>query len=239
MNNLLLLQDLDLQIEKLKDRELEIPKQKGKFDIQKKRLDEELARSEDRVKQLQLEQRQCEGDIEQKQDQIKKYDGQLLNVKKNEEYQALLHEIDNLKKQIGQREERILNIMEDLDAAKASLEEDRKRIQAERRRIEDESGEIDKELAVAVSERQALEAKREPLNKEIEPALLSRYRRIRQAKQRGPAVVALNDESCGGCHMKVTPQIVNEVMGGNVHACAHCGRLLYFPENFTDRVSSF
>jgi predicted nucleic acid-binding Zn-ribbon protein len=238
LNTLLQLQELDLQIEKLKDRELEIPKQKGKFDIHKKRLAEELARSEERVKQLQVEQRQCEGDIEQKHEQIKKYDGQLLNVKKNDEYQALLHEMDNLKKQIGQREERILNLMEDLDSSKAQLEEDRKRIQAERKRIEEQEGEIDQELAVAVSERKTLEGKRDPLQKDIDPSLLSRYKRIRKAKQRGPAIVALNDESCGGCHMKVTPQIVNEVMGGNIHACAHCGRLLYFPENFSDRVST-
>ena len=51
----------------------EIPKQKGKFDLQKKRLDEELAACEQRAKTLQLEQRGCETEIQQKQEQIFEY----------------------------------------------------------------------------------------------------------------------------------------------------------------------
>lgn len=232
MRELLELQSLDMKIERCRAQEREIPKQKGKFDLQKKRLDEELSACEQRAKNLQIEQRSCESEIQQKQDQIKKYDGQLANVRKNEEYTALLHEIDILKKQIAVKEERIIGILVELDEAKQKLEEDKKRIGAEVARIAAECAKIDGELADAVKERQALEAQRKPVAAAVDPATVRKYERIRAAHNGGRAVVPMEGESCGGCHMTLRPQIVNEVLAGEkVHACSQCGRMLYFPGN--------
>lgn len=238
MKTLLALQALDLKIERCKKREKEIPLQKKKYDIHKARLADELRESEEKCKALALEQRECEGDIEQKQTQIQKYDMQLLSVKKNEEYQALLHEIDALKKQVALKEERIITIMVEIDEAKAHLEEDKQRIEAELAEIEQECAKIDEELQEAVQEREALEAQREPLLQKANPKLLARYRRIRKAKGGGKAVVPLENEACTGCHMRVTPQMANEILAGEkTHACSHCGRLLYEPGNFQETTA--
>lgn len=234
MNTLLQLQDLDLKIEALRAREAEIPKQKSKFDIHRKRLAAELAEREEVCKRLQLEQREAESEIDLKQGQVKKYDAQLFSIKKNEEYQALLHEIEMLKKQIVLKEERIISIMVELDNAKARLVEDKQRIDAEQKEIEAQCALIDQELNEAVQERQGLDTQRQPLIGQVEPGLLARYQRIRSSKKTGAAVVPLNGEVCSGCHMHVPPQIVNEVLAGKLHACAHCGRLLYDRDNFPD-----
>jgi len=234
LNTLLQLQDLDLKIEALRAREAEIPTQKSKYDIHRKRLAAELAEREEVCKRLQLEQREAEVDIEAKQEQIKKYDAQLFAVKKNEEYQALLHEIEMLKKQVALKEERIISIMVELDNAKARLVEDKQRIDGELKEIEAQCNLIDKELEEAVKERKQLEAEQEPLVQKVEPELMAKYKRIRMAKKTGPAVVPLNGEVCSGCHMHVPPQIVNEVLAGKLHSCAHCGRLLYDRDNFPD-----
>lgn len=232
MKKLIALQKLDLKIEALRELEREIPKQKHKYEIHRKRLAQELEESERRCKKLVLEQRECEGEIEQKQAQIRKYDGQLLAVKKNEEYQALLHEMDVLRKQIGVKEERIIGLMVEQDEAKVQLEEDKKRIQAELNTIDEECKKIDVELQEAVRDRKELEAQRQPIEAETDRELVSKYARIRKAKKTGPAAVPLNDEYCSGCNMKVTPQIVNEILeGSKVHTCSHCGRLLFFAEN--------
>ena len=228
LKDLLALQRLDLKIETFKARELEIPKQKNKYKITRDRLDAELKNSEQKVKDLQVEQRACEGDIQQKQQNILKYENQLLAVKKNEEYQALLHEIDILKKQIGVKEERIIAIMMEIDTAKQSLEEDKKRIAVELKTIDTECAEIDAELAETVKERQVIEAERAPLAKQIDPSLMSKYDRIRKAKKTGAALVVMRNESCSGCNMKILPQVVNELLAGNkIHGCPHCGRLLF------------
>lgn len=235
MKTLLKLQGLDLKIEVCKSLEEEIPKKKQKFKIHKQRLAQELEESEKRCKALVLEQRACEGDIETRKADIARKEQQLLAVKKNEEYQALLHEIDMQKKQIALKEERIIAIMVETDEAQARLDEDKKRIAQELAEIDAECGNIDRELAEAAAERTKLEKQCVPLRAQIDKRLLSQYGRIRKAKRQGKAVVPLNNEACSGCHMSITAQVVNEVLAGEkVHTCSHCGRLLFAPENFTE-----
>lgn len=235
MKTLLQLQELELRIEALKAREIEIPKQKSKFDIHRKRLADEVADREKVCKALALEQHECEVEIEQKQTQIHKYDQQLLQVRKNEEYQALLHEIDVLKKHIGLKEERIIAIMVERDEAKARLEEDKKRINAELADIDRQCAAIDAELTDTIHEREGVERECEPLAAQVPEDLLQKYRRIRAHKKTGPAVVALVNETCTGCHMRVTPQVANEILGNlRQHACSYCGRLLYHQDNFSE-----
>jgi uncharacterized protein len=231
LTGLLKLQELDLRIETCVLREREIPKQKSKFEVQRSRLEQELKDREEASQRLALEQRECYSEIDLKQEQAAKYEQQLHGVKKNEEYQALLHEIDLVKKQVAQKEERIISLMVEMDDAEAKLEEDKKRIGEALQEIDDQCAAIDEELAEAVKQRGALEAERVPLVEAVDAELMPRYTRIRANKGTGAAVVPLNGENCGGCHMAVPPQVVNEVLGNaQVHTCAHCGRLLYSAE---------
>ncbi len=228
LKTLLRLQDLDLKIEACKAREAEIPNQKSKFNIQRERLRAELEERKKTCTTLELEQRACEGAIDEKGAQIGKYNEQLNSVKKNEEYQALLHEIDLQKKQIGIKEERILAIMEELDEAKARVEEDSKRIDSELKEIDRQCAEIDTELEEAIRHRAELEAQEAPLENDADPVLLKQYKRIRGRLKMGAALVPLLNEVCGGCHMRMLPQVVNEILAGvTMHPCRHCGRLVY------------
>jgi predicted nucleic acid-binding Zn-ribbon protein len=192
---------------------------------------------EKRCKTLQVEQKEIEIDIQAKQAQITKYNTQLLAVKKNEEYQALLHEIELIKKQVGLREERQIAIMLELDEAKARLEEDRKRIQDELKGIEKQCTLVDEELKEAISQRKQLEQLRGPAAEKVRHDLMHHYSRIRSRMKTGRVVVPLNDEVCTGCHMKVIPQVVNELLAGDkLHTCKNCGRLLYATQAL-DRVA--
>lgn len=227
MKTVLRLQELDLRIDRHKQREKEIPKQKNKFEVQRQRLQDEVKEREDELKALQVEQHTCETDIDQLQAHIVKYEQQLMAVKKNEEYQALLHEIDSIKKQIAQKEERILSLMIELDEARARLDADRSRVQDELKSIDDECKAIDKELEEAVAERKELEGVRKSAYDEVDPGLRSKYDRIRKTHKQSAAVVPLRGESCSGCNMGIRPQLVNEILAGEIRACNHCGRLLY------------
>ncbi len=234
MKTLLRLQDLDLRIKACRDREGEIPKQKNRFNVQRERLQTELQEREQAYKALQIEQRTCETEIEQMQAQVAKYQDQLLKVKKNDEYQALTHEIDALKKHIGQKEERILSLMIEIDDAKARYEEDKKRIAEELERIDAECAAIDTELEEAIAARKELEQQRQPLAEQVDPKLRTLYERILAKRPGSRAVVSLRGEYCSGCNMKVLPQVVNEVLGGKVHTCNHCGRILYYQEEMEE-----
>lgn len=232
MKTLLQLQQLDQHVDQCQAREVEIPKQKNKFDHQRAQLVKELEEREKQCQDFLLEQKDCEGHIEVCNTQIIKYNEQLNIVKKNEEYQALLHEIDLQKKQIATKEERIITILVELDEANAKLEEDRKRIKSEQEEIDRQCAVIDEELGEAVKHRKELQEQRIPLEEQVAPTLLKRYSRVKKGIKSGAAVVPLKDEVCGGCHMHLLAQVVNEILAGNkIHSCQHCGRLLYHPPN--------
>lgn len=237
MNGLLKLQQLDARIHTCHAREKEIPKQKTRFNTKREQLSAELKEREGKVKALEVEQRTCEGDIEQKKAAILKYQQQLNSVKKNEEYTALLHEIDTVKKGILQREERIIGIMVEMDEAKARLVEDRKRIGDEQKDLDKQCAVIDAELSEAVKQRNILEAERPGIAAHVSADLVSKYDRLRKKYPTGDVVVPMKDEVCTGCNMHMRPQIVNEILQGNkIHACQHCARLLYHPDNFEDEA---
>jgi len=239
LEHLLRLQKLDLEIEECKRREKEIPRQKEKHDLQRKRMAEELEERQAICQRLEVEQRKCYGEIEQQQEQIAKYQQQLNTVKKNEEYQALLNEIETTKRQIGQKEERILTLMEELEEAQERLKADEERIDAAVKRIDAHCEALDEELNAAVEKRKQLEAEAEKAAEAVEPDLLRKYRRIRAANISGPAVVPLDDSNdkdpvCTGCYMHVRPQLVNEILAQEVRSCNHCGRLLYYRDHFEE-----
>lgn len=230
IKSLLELQNIDLQIEALLSKEKEIPQQKEKLQIQEKKLKREIEDSEKTHKKLILDQRECERQVAQLQEQIKKYNNQLQGVKKNEEYQALLREIDEIKKQIGLKEEEQIKIMLQIDEANLFFLEAKKRIETEIQQLRKQEEQIDKELQEVTQERKELEEKKIEFQKLVNPELLSHYLRVKQRKKTGPVVVPLKDEICSGCHMQILPQVVNEIMASEkIHTCRHCGRILYFP----------
>ncbi len=236
IKNLLELQNIDLQIESLLVKEKEIPKQKEKLKIQEKKLRQEIEDSEKSHKKLVLDQRECERQIAQLQEQIKKYNNQLLAVKKNEEYQALLKEIDDIKKQIGLKEEEQIKIMLQMDEANLFFLEAKKRIESEIQQLKKQEEQIDRELQEVIEERKRLEQKRLDTQKSVNSELLSHYTRIKQRRKTGPVVVPLKDEICSGCFMQLLPQIVNEIMASEkIHTCRHCGRILYYAETLDEQ----
>ncbi len=238
MENLLRLQALDLKIEACKKRETEIPKQKERLEAKRARLAAELEDREAACKKLEVDQRECYKDIDQLQTHLNKYQAQLNTVKKNEEYQALLHEIDSVKEQIAQKEEHILAIMMELEEAQEGIQATRERIKQELARLDEEAAAVDEELAEAQAARRELEENAKVIAGEVDETLLARYRRIQNGPKAGAAVVPLNGEVCTGCHMSLPPQLVNEVWGGQIKACNHCGRLLYRRENFESGPAS-
>ncbi|HOV33342.1 MAG TPA: C4-type zinc ribbon domain-containing protein [Candidatus Hydrogenedens sp.] len=235
IKRLLELQQIDLQIDSLLVKEKEIPKQKEKLKIQEKKLRQEIEDSEKNYKKLMLNQREYEREIAQLQEQVKRYDSQLQSVKKNDEYQALLKEIDEIKKQIGIKEEEQIKIMFQIDDANHFFMEAKKRIETEIQQLKEQAEQIDKELQEVIKERKELEEKKLEAGKDIDKELLSHYQRVKQRKKTGPVVVPLKDEICSGCFMQILPQIVNEIMAGEkIHTCRHCGRILYYSESLSD-----
>ena len=172
--------------------------------------------------------RRREGEISALRDKISHFKNQSLQVKTNEQYKALLHEVEYHESQIRQIEDQILCEMiesENLDkrvrAAEAKLAEERQRAGEEIAAAEQRKREDDQKLDQLRSVRQGIVS-------QITLEIYETYERIAKGRK-GVAVVAALDETCEGCHVHMRPQVYSEVMTNEqLHTCESCGRILYY-----------
>ena len=71
-----------------------------------------------------------------------------------------------------------------------------------------------------------LEKRRASLRKEISKLLLKSYDALMSA-DRYPPVVEARGSHCGGCNLRITPQLACEIRRGELRPCPHCRRLLF------------
>ncbi|MDD3274808.1 MAG: C4-type zinc ribbon domain-containing protein, partial [Candidatus Omnitrophica bacterium] len=75
-----------------------------------------------------------------------------------------------------------------------------------------------------------LETQRKQIIPEIDPKIFQEYERILSSRE-GLAIVPVEHNSCGGCHMLVPPQVINLIkMYSHIITCEVCNRILYIRE---------
>jgi len=150
-----------------------------------------------------------------------KYKGQLMEVKTNKEYTAMLHEIEGVEREIRSREDQILQEMEQAETlvAEAKKEQDEKS-KAEGRILDERARTLQEELA-------RVTATRDAVAQGVPQARLDLFRRV--ARLRGDALAEARDERCEACHVRLRPQMFMELKRNEeVVQCPSCGRVLYY-----------
>jgi len=228
IQKLLILQDRDKSIIRINAELTHIGPERAGLHARIARAQHALEAAKLKLRQLEADRNKLELEVAAKKQLIEKYSIQQFQTKKNEEYRALAHEIENCRAAIVKIEDEELNLMEGIDsaqkeAAAASREsEDAKRM-AEKQ-ISDLGGReesLRKELAT-------LEADRENLADAVEENARSKYERLLRNK-RDKVLVGVAHSVCGGCHMQLPPQIILSCQGHqDIVACPNCGRILYY-----------
>ncbi len=182
-----------------------------------------------RMAALQRERRRIETDAGALTEQEKRFQAQLSAVKKNEEYQALLHEISLTKGKRSDLETEILMRLEEEER----LDAERPGIERALAAAEQEAARVAVAVAAEESERRAvladLETRRAAELQGLTPTVRSRYERIRASRD-GRAVVPIVKGGCGGCFRTQPPQVLQEARRGDrLLQCDGCGRLLIQP----------
>ncbi|MCQ9208092.1 MAG: C4-type zinc ribbon domain-containing protein [Omnitrophica bacterium] len=225
---LIKLQELDAQLYQLAEEKVAKPTEKQALEEEFSQKKEGIKAKEDAWRSLQLKRKDYEMDLETKEKEIKKYQGQLYQIKNNKEYTSLQKQIEGLKADNAVLEDDILALMEKIDVAKTGLAGEKDNIAAEEKNLKQETAKIDQEIKEIETKISSLEKDRSQLSANVEKGLLSRYERILKAK-RGLALVAIVGESCGGCNRVLPPQIINETrIKDEIITCDFCSRLLYW-----------
>jgi predicted nucleic acid-binding Zn-ribbon protein len=227
IENLLRLQEADKEIRRLQDEVAELPKRVAVIERKLANTQAQLERAQGAVKADEAARRKYDTAITDLRGKISKYRDQSLDVKTNEQYKALLHEIQFAEKEIAATEDKILELM-------VNAEVRDKEVKAAQAEVKAEAAEIEKEKSAArertaEDEKQLAEwrGKRDQMRAGVNEDLLRHYERV--SKFRGTGISEVLDHKCMGCQVMLRPQIYNDVRTGQqTVVCDSCQRILYF-----------
>jgi predicted nucleic acid-binding Zn-ribbon protein len=222
------LQKIDLSLKNIKEERDRYPKEIKKLDEKQNIEKERIQKEREKVEALEKERRQREGRLSLEQEKIKRTEGRMFEVKTNKEYQAILNEIDGLKKACSKEEEEILQVLDEIDELKKNLSKREKEMVISLEKIEAERKGFQERMAQdeRVWEREM--ERREVLSKQLESQLSKLYSTLKEKRQ-GVSVVTVKDGTCQGCFVNVPPQMYIEVQKNNaLIRCPHCNRILYW-----------
>jgi predicted nucleic acid-binding Zn-ribbon protein len=225
--NLLHLQEADKELRRLRDEIAELPKRVAAIELKLADTKAHLEKAQAAVKADEAARRKCETAITDLRSKISKYRDQSLDVKTNDQYKALLHEIQFAEKEIAATEDKILELMVSADARDKEVKAAQAELKAEAAEIEKEK--IEARQRTAEDEKQLADwrARRDQMRAGINEDLLRHYERV--SKFRGTGISEVRDHKCLACQVMLRPQIYNDVRTGQqTVVCDSCQRILYF-----------
>jgi len=228
IEKLLILQDRDRRIRQEQGELARIEPERQTLKVKAATAQAELENSKLRVKQIESARKDLELEVEVKKQMIVRYANQQFQTRKNEEYRALTHEIDTCKAAIFEIENREIEFMEQAEAAQKEVLRRTQAAKDARTLMDEQVAQLDAREENLKKELAQLEANREELASAVDDAARSRYERLVRSKGEN-VVVGVEHGVCGGCHMKLPPQLLVTCQGEKeLVGCSNCGRILYY-----------
>jgi hypothetical protein len=227
IDKLLELQIADKEIRRLREEVAALPKRVAVIEQKLAGTKAHLEKARTAAKGDEANRKKFEANIKDLQGKISKYRDQSLDVKTNEQYKAILHEIQFAEQEIRLNEDRILEVMVNVETREKDVKAAEAELKAEMAEIEKEKEEARKVTAEDQKKLAEWNAKRDGLRHGISEDILRHYERV--AKFRGTGLAEARDHKCMGCQVMLRPQTYNEVRNGEkVMVCESCQRIYYY-----------
>jgi len=197
-----------------------------------KRVAEEKAALDARRKALQeleVQRKDIDNRLKSAEAQVLKFRTQQAEVRKNDEYQALTHQIESAEAEVSALETEEIQQMIKIDEAGALL----RTAEAEcKRRLAELAGQVAhvRETEAQCRTNLAAQAGTVETAAEAVPAVWRRaYETAKSRAKRPPYVAPIEDHRCGGCHLRMSNEVAEAARhGGKPIACDNCGRVVYW-----------
>jgi uncharacterized protein len=227
IENLLRLQDADKEIRRLQEEIAELPKRVAAIEQKLAGTKAQLEKAQAALKADEATRRKHDTTIADLRGKISKYRDQSLDVKTNDQYKALLHEIQFAEKEIAGTEDKILELMLNADARDKEVKAAQAELKAETAEIEQEKAAARERTAEDEKQLGEWRGKRDQLRSGVNEDLLRHYERV--SKFRGSGISEVRDHKCMACQVMLRPQVYNEIRtGDHTVICESCQRILYF-----------
>ena len=227
LEQLLVLQDREQKIRQIENEIKTLP-------LHRKHLEEQLAASvsglealKHKARQTEIDRKKLELDVGTRTETIARLRTQQYQTRKNDEFQALGHEITRYEDEIRKLEDAELELMVEADKLKEEIGTEEKKTAATKQSISRQMADLEEKSKMLETRLAELTNDRVALAKQIDEDLLGLFERLFASK--GDAVIVpLEHEVCTGCHMKVTTATAMRARTGKeIVSCENCGRILY------------
>jgi predicted nucleic acid-binding Zn-ribbon protein len=220
LERLVRLQHAENQLRRVESQRAEIPRKRQANEAAVREERARLDAAREALDTCQKARRKHEGELQDLESKRSRYKGQLMDVKTNKEYTAMLHEIESVEREIRGREDLILAEMERAEGLilEVKREEEAFRSAEERGTAEGRALEADE---------QRLNGERDAVAVTLTADTLQLFQRV--AKLRGAGVAAARDGMCQQCNVKLRPQMYVELKRNDtIQQCPSCSRILYY-----------
>lgn len=228
IERLLLVQDRDRKLRRLAKESEDVPSRRKHIEAGIRKEKEAVAHSLERLKQQQSSAKQLELEVESRKEKITRLRSQQFEVKSNEAYRTLEKEIHLLEEEIRKVEDQEITVLEDMETTRRFVAEKEGELKRGESQVKSEMAALDERLTRIAVELRDLQVDRHALAADIHSDWLARYERL-MSHTGDYALVPIEHDGCGGCHMKLPPQVAHDARKAlGMVSCPYCGRLLYW-----------
>ena len=228
LERLIRLQRAETDLRRVEAELAEVPRHRAELDaaLVAERARLEAVRQE--ISAGQKARRQHEADLQDLEAKRSRLKGQLMEVKTNKEYTAMLHEIEGVEREIRAREDQILAEMERGESLAVEVKREEETFKQAEERHRTESRAIDERARALEEQVRRLTADRDAIASTVPGGVLDLFHRVARSRG-GVAVAQVQDAMCQVCHVKLRLQLYADLKRNEeIVQCPACNRILYY-----------
>ncbi|NOY89429.1 MAG: hypothetical protein GXO93_08610 [FCB group bacterium] len=230
---LLKLQVIDYDLGELERSKEYLPDMMENLTREIKEAQEQYDNSVESLEEAKIKQKNLELEIKTKEAELQKFQQQMMSIKTNKEYDALVAEIDSVKANISSKETELLETIDLVDLLENNIKDYKIKLEQTKENNTKQLSILQKKIDSIGDKVSGKEVERKVITTEIPKQLMSVYERVRKGKG-GSAVVAVKKRACGACYKSLTPRKIQDIRRGDkILTCDNCGRLLYWDDNIS------
>ncbi|MCH7517502.1 MAG: hypothetical protein IH964_00540 [Candidatus Dadabacteria bacterium] len=231
------LQQIDMELSELEVHLTEYPKKISAFEQELQSSKESLININNKREELLKVKSELENELNLNEENIKKSEERLFEIKTHKEYQALQKEITETKRMNLDLEEKLLDEMEKIEQLEAQIAEKNEELTNKETDYQAKISDYKEKLEEIKIVYEPKMDEKEKIVQTISPEILPLYEKIKI--RNGEVLAIARNEICTGCNMNIPAQLFNEILTlSRIIQCPNCKKILYCEEESSSEAET-